>query len=58
MIELNRVRSVAVSSHVLKCNLSGIWKCDPDSVSVSYKVGSLEDDNIWLFGRAEKRIDN
>lgn len=53
MIELNRVRSVAVSSHVLKCNLSGTWKCDPDSVS--YKADSLEDDNIWLFGRTEYR---
>lgn len=49
-----RVTSVAVSSHVLKYNLTGVWKRDPDSASVSYKAGSLEDENIRLFGRAER----
>lgn len=42
---------MAVSSHVLKCNLTCVWKHDRNSVSASEKASSLEDMNINIFGR-------
>lgn len=36
----------------------GIWKEDPDSMSVTYQSGCLEDKTIWIFGRAEMTKNN